>query len=224
MQTLRQRRGWPLWFWWMLATSTGEFVGFAVPATVGAVASWVMAGMVGSFVALAMLGVMVLAGMVEGAVLGFAQWLALRRYIQSMAQREWVLATALAAGVAWALGMLPSTLGDLATINPAVLIGGGILLGAIFVVSIGFAQWLVLRRYIEKAGWWVLANAVAWPMGVAVPFIGLALVPDGSPVMVWVVVGVMSGFLMGVVVGAITGVALVWLLRVGLFQSGKHGV
>lgn len=213
-----------MWWRWVLATAVGEFVGFAVPAAVGAGAAWTIEKMVGSVAALAMLNVMVmvLAGVVEGAVLGFAQWLVLRRYIQNMARREWVLATALAAGVAWTIGMLPSTLGDLATLIPMVLVGGAVLLGAVFVASIGFAQWLVLRRYIQNAGWWVLANAVAWPLGVAVPFIGLAMVPEGAHVVVWVVVGVVSGLLMGVVVGAITGMALVWLLRTHLPRSGKH--
>lgn len=225
-ETLRQRGGWDLWWRWVLVTAMGEFVGFAVPAAVGAVAAWAIDRKGGASATLAMLNVMVmvLAGVVEGAVLGFAQWLVLRRYIQKMARREWVLATALGAGVAWTIGMLPSTLGELITITPLVLVGGGILLGVVFVASIGCAQWLVLRRHIQRAGWWVLANAIAWPLGVAVPFIGLAMVPEGGPVVVWVVVGVVSGVLMGVVVGAITGMALVWLLRTRLSLSGKHTI
>lgn len=224
METLRRRGGWNLWLRWVLATAAGEFVGFGVPAAVGAAATWAIERMVGTFAEIAMVGVMIFAGVVEGAVLGFAQWLVLRRYIQNMARREWVLATALAAGVAWTIGMQPSTLGEMATVNSRALVGGAVLLGAVFVASIGFAQWLVLRRYIQKAGCWVLANAIAWPLGVALPFGGLAMVPEGAPVVVWVVVGVVSGFLMGVVVGAITGIALVWLLRTRLARSGKHTV
>ena len=68
---------------------------------------------------------------------------------------------------------------------------------------------------------WVLANAIAWPLGVAVPFVGLALVPDGSPAAVWAAVGIVSGVLMGAVVGAITGIALVWLLRTRPSRSGE---
>lgn len=223
-ETLRQRGGWGLWWRWVLATAGGEFVGFAVPAAVGAVAAWALGRMGATFAEIAMVGVMVLAGVVEGAVLGFAQWLVLRRYIQNMARREWVLATALAAGVAWIIGMLPSTLGEMTTVSPMVLIGGAVLLGAVFVASIGFAQWLVLQRYIQKAGWWVLANAVAWPVGVAMPFIGLSLVPEAAPLAVWVIVGVVSGVLMGAVVGAITGIALVWLLRTPLSRSGERTI
>ena len=58
----------------------------------------------------------------------------------------------------------------------------------------------------------MLASAVAWPLGVAVPFIGLTAIPDGSPVIVIVGTGILCGMLMGVVVGAVTGAAFVWLL------------
>ncbi len=32
-------------------------------------------------------------------------------------------------------------------------------------------QWLVLRRRVSQAGWWVLATAVGFPMGLAVLFV-----------------------------------------------------
>jgi hypothetical protein len=208
-----QQGGWGLWWRWVLATTVGELLGFAAPATIAPLAAWVMTGILGTVPDSAMLVVAVLAGVVEGGVLGLAQWLVLLRYIQSMAWREWVMVTALAAGVAYILGMTPGMLADSIGISPAVLIAIWIILGVLLVCSIGFAQWLVLRRYVQKAGWWVLANAVAWPLGLAVPFIALTAIPDASPVAVWVLVGIASGVLMGAVVGAITGIALVWLLR-----------
>jgi len=222
-QAVRRREGWSLWLWWVLATAGGELVGFAVPASVGAAAAWASGRMDSRAAAPAMLGLMVLAGVTEGALLGFAQSLVLRRYLHEMARWEWVLATAVAAGVAWTIGMMPSTVRDLAAIDPIVLAIGAVLLGPVFVASIGLAQWVVLRRYIQKAGWWVLANAIAWPLGVAVPFAGLAMLPEAVPVAVRVVVGVVSGVLMGVVVGAITGVALAWLLRAHPSFSGQRG-
>jgi NhaP-type Na+/H+ or K+/H+ antiporter len=56
-------------------------------------------------------------------------------------------------------------------------------------------------------------DRLAAGLGVAVPFIALALVPDASPFWVWAVMGIVSGVFMGLVVGAITGLGLVWLLR-----------
>jgi hypothetical protein len=204
---------WALWWRWTLATTAGELLSFAAPATVAPVATWAMTEMLGTVPEGAMLAVAVAAGMVEGAVLGFAQSLVLRRYIQSMTWREWVLVTALAAGVAYILGMTPSMLDDSTAMSPIVFIGIWIILGALLVCSIGFAQWLVLRRYVRKAGWWVLANALAWPLGLAIPFVSLTTIPDSSPVAVWVLVGIVSGVLMGAVVGAITGIVIVGLLR-----------
>jgi hypothetical protein len=216
MRASLRRRERDLWLWWVLATALGELLGFAVPAILGAVASWAMAGLSGVSVDFAFAGVMVVAGVGEGSVLGFAQWLVLRRYIRKMTRREWVLATGIAAGVAWIIGMLPSTFGDIIAVDSVVLVGGAVVLGTVLVASIGFAQWVVLRRHIRNVGWWVPANALAWVVGVAVPFGGLALVPEGSPMTVWAVVGVVSGLLMGAVVGAITGLALVRLLRASL--------
>ena len=44
--------------------------------------------------------------------------------------------------------------------------------------SIGFLQWLVLRRAIAEAGWWVLASTMGLPMGLAVGgAVGSALDP-----------------------------------------------
>jgi hypothetical protein len=199
--------GWALWISWVLATALGELIGFAAPALVGTAAyalklpdSMMVAGLLG-------------AGAIEGAVLGLAQWLVLRRILPELPRRVWVLATAAAAVVAYIIGLIPSQGGDLSRLHPAVLAGGAAMLGTIFVVSIGFAQWLVLRRILPSAGWWILANAVAWPLGVMVPVVGLTLVPDGAPVALMGGVGLASGLLMGVVVGAITGFALAWLVR-----------
>jgi hypothetical protein len=155
----------------------------------------------------------VLAGAVEGAVLGLAQGLALHRYLPTLSQRAWVVVTALGAMAAYLLAMIAVALGDFAQRHMVLLVVGGVVLGIGFLLSIGLPQWLVLRRHLPKAGWWMLANAVAWPLGVALPFILLALVPDASPFWVWAVAGIASGVLMGLIVGAITGVVLVRLWR-----------
>jgi hypothetical protein len=197
---------WSLWRRWTVATAAGEIIGFAAPALAGAAAA--AAGLSD----LAMLVVMIPAGMVEGAVLGAAQWLVLRSLWPRLDGRLWTLATALAAGLAYLIGMLPSTLGGLPSLPPALVIAVAFPLGTLFLLSIGGAQWLVLRRHAERAGWWILANAVAWPLGVAVPLLALTVLPDGTPLPLIAVTGVVSSLGMGLVVGAITGLALVRLL------------
>jgi hypothetical protein len=194
-----------LWPRWVLATTIGEVVGFAVPAAVGALALRLPDAM--------LFALIVPAGMIEGAVLAGAQWRVLRSVVPGISGQRWVLATALAAGLAYVIGMTLANLRELAAVPPAVLIGAMVLLGLLFLLSLGGAQWLVLRRHLPRAGWWVVANAVAWPLGVAVPVIALSLLPDGAPALAWAATGIVSGLLMGVVVGAITGLALVWLVR-----------
>ncbi len=81
-----------------------------------------------------------------------------------------------------------------------------IMTATLALASIGLMQWLVLRREVMRAGWWVLASAAGWLMGVVVgEGLGNAM---GGPV--WSVVAVALG---GTIVGTVTGIPLVWLLR-----------
>lgn len=90
---------------WVMATTCGELAGFAIPAIVGAAAASADIGEGAS------MAVLVLAGVGEGTVLGWAQSRMLRRELPELRTGSWIRATAAGAAVAWALGMLPSTLG-----------------------------------------------------------------------------------------------------------------
>lgn len=202
-----QRSDWLIWLQWTLAVALGELLGFAIPALTGALAwAWGVPDRL-------TIGLLIVAGLGEGAVLGFAQWLVLRRYLGGVRGRDWVLATALAAGVAWVIGMIPSNIGDLSALDQRLLISLVVLGAVIFLLVMGSAQWLVLRRHLLRAAWWIPANMLAWPLGVAVPVVALSLLPDTSTPLLSGIVGVASGMLMGLVVGTITGIALVNLLR-----------
>jgi hypothetical protein len=48
----------------------------------------------------------------------------------------------------------------------------GFVAGAILAV----AQWGVLRQFVPQAGWWILANACAWALGMALIFVGMSFV------------------------------------------------
>ena len=85
----------------------GECLAFSIPA-----AAWGMLEVAGVPALVIFAGVAV-AGIGEGAVLGFAQSRVLPLFVRGIDARRWVRFTALGAGVAWALGMLPSTLNDL---------------------------------------------------------------------------------------------------------------
>ena len=81
----------------------------------------------------------------------------------------WMLAT-VAGVVLGILSLLTLTTGLALAGTSTVLVGliGGAGLGG----GIGIAQWLVLRRHIASAGWWVLVSIVGGMIGVA---LGLVL-------------------------------------------------
>lgn len=117
----------------------GELVGLGVPALAGAAAYAL------GFAERELWLSVIAAGFGEGAVLGLAQWLALRRYVPAVSGRAWVLATALAAGLAWVLGRTISELLTPETFASGTWVAPVALLGVVFVLTMGGAQRLVLR-------------------------------------------------------------------------------
>jgi hypothetical protein len=67
-----------------------------------------------------------------------------------------------------------------------------ILDGAILGLAVGIAQWLILRRELRWAGWWIIFSVMGWVTG-------LTLLP--------------GALLTGTMAGALTGLALEILLR-----------
>jgi hypothetical protein len=84
--------------------------------------------------------------------------------------------------------------------------------GAGLLLSIGTAQWLVLRRHVRRAGWWIAATAAAWTAGLAV-FLGVAtpLWQPDQPINLIVTISIAGGLLIAATTSAVTGAAL-WRL------------
>lgn len=221
--TMRETRtswDWKLWFQWILANTVAETVGLGgtlligilllsnAEKTVGVVPAAALAVLAGTFI--------------EGTVVGTMQWFVLRHPLKSMRWRSWALATALGAFVAWTLGMIPSTFfftgADTGTTTTtqmsdlmvyALAAAMGLALGAI----LGVPQWLVLRRYVLKASWWVLANSLAWMLGMVIVFIGTSFIPAGAIALQVALLLLPFIVAAGATVGAVHGLALIWLLR-----------
>ena len=177
-----------LWLGWTLATAVGMLLGFLPTILLVDLLN----------LGLAQIAVPVLAG----TVIGFAQWLVLRRYVTASTQWDWT------DGISWAAGyilgllliqMLPSTV--------FVVFIGYFLFGVI----VALVQWPVLRREIPQVVTWLAASAVAWAVGYWVSQAVLSLFTDPliDPVVGTAVIAVTSGL----VAGAITGVALIWIVR-----------
>jgi hypothetical protein len=88
-----------------------------------------------------------------GLVIGAVQYGILRRTLPRMGW--WAPATV----CGWLLGALLTVIADrLQGRDPIDIKLAFLLLG----LSIGFAQWLLLRRRLSAAGWWIAANLLGW--------------------------------------------------------------
>jgi hypothetical protein len=166
--------------------------------------------------------VAVASGAVEATFVGLAQWWAMRPRFPSIGRFEWWRGTLIGALVAYVLGYLPSTLmsmGEAAgssgpTQEPAqwivLLLAAG--MGAVGGAILSFAQWLVLRGKVQRAGTWIPANMLAWTFGMPVIFWGIDMAFKMPAI--WQSVLLMAGtlFMAGAVVGATHGLFLIRLV------------
>ncbi|MEO1764272.1 MAG: hypothetical protein AAFR83_20455 [Cyanobacteria bacterium J06629_18] len=104
----------------------------------------------------------------SGFVVGIAQWVVLRRYINYIKNAFWWIPLS---GFGWILGIFLMIF-TREFLNPVVefLSSTGMFWGVFWLnfvrqpinfAVLGFAQWLVLRRYFRYAGWWIIASALS---------------------------------------------------------------
>ena len=136
-----------------------------------------------------------------GSVAAVFQWLILRPYVSRGI--HWVPASAAGA----LLGL--QIRGSLIASNLVYLILEGALLATV--------QWLVLRRQVVRAGWWIPTSALGWLIGALVIFPGWTLW-DGvhdklNEEMARILFHVIPPALAGLACGVVTGIALFLLLK-----------
>jgi len=148
-------------------------------------------------------------GAVLGAVLGLGQWLILRRYTTH--SLGWIVLTLAGATLGLAVGVW---LGEILPLNiawtaargapglPWIAIVQSSITGAMLGIGLGGAQWLLLRRTVNNAAFWIVGNAVAWLLALA---LGAAFTES---------IGVLGAlFVTGLTGGLITGLVLQKLLQ-----------
>lgn len=211
---------------WIAANALAEAAGLGSTLLLGrAVAPLLDRSAAPGTVVLGAVAAVIVGVLLEGLLVGSAQARVLRRSLQGLSSADWIKATMLGAGVAWLLGMVPSTVaallepapssGSAVPTEPSAIVqyGLALLLGAVTGPVLGFGQWLVLRHHVPGAGRWIVANALAWAAGMLVLFVGMDQLPWerrglGLVLGVYLVCGA-SGF----VVGAVHGRVLRELLR-----------
>jgi hypothetical protein len=132
---------------------------------------------------------------------GVLHWLILRRWFPRAGW--WVLASGagsllgfLVAG--WGLSVADTQEGTnfARFVVPASMAVAGAVVGTL--------QWVVLRRWVPRAGWWVLASSISW---IVAEYAFLTLTRGGDVQLLW------GAVVSGALSGAITGLTLVARVR-----------
>lgn len=183
---------------WVLAVTAGETIGFIIPAAVGGALAFAAAP------ASVVYPLMIAAGACEGIFLGLGQSIGFGSF--GIPRAAWITATGGGAAVAWSIGMLPSTIGGVDFASPSAL--ALIVVGAAaLLASIPTLQWLVLRRVIRRASWWIPVNACAWAAGILWTFAPSPFIDEYTALPALLGSYLVAGMLMAVTVGALTGFA-----------------
>jgi hypothetical protein len=99
-------------------------------------------------------GAALAAGLIAGAIIGVAEWFALRNWVSWL----WIPATT--------AGMAVGLVAGAALVDYGIDRGDLALMGAVNGVGVGGLQALVLARHrISGAFWWAVANPPAWALG-----------------------------------------------------------
>lgn len=167
-------------------------------------------------------------GAVFGVLLGVGQWLALQNRVPWA--KSWLWAT-VGAGVAGYSAMICYNVIDVLLDTDPTLVHALINTGAYMGGMIALAQWLLLRKHVRQAGWWIGVVMLSWVMQYALIELvrlimpitqtfnllgltdesgGVANLPEFANLLA---VQLLSLFVVGIFPGLLTGQALVWLLN-----------
>jgi len=210
--------GWSFWSQWVLASILGSAAGWGVSSAV-----YLVLGLTEDTVASGPAKVVIFAadGLALGAGLGTAQFLVLRRHLDRVS--AWAWAAIVSYGVGFALtGALETA------ISEAIGAFAGYALTAI---AGGLLPWLlVLRGRIPRSGWWVLASAGGFYLGIfaaigTVPLVtsvlGLSRASNLGQSVGGVAFGLATAAIIGLTLGLTTATALTLLLRRRTFTRIK---
>lgn len=204
------------WLRWVFANAAAEFVGLGFVATIGYLALRSLGEPSTLQATLGAASLFIGLGGFEGAVVGVAQHLVLRRALPQVS--GWVLATVVGALVSWLLGMLPSTVMSVLHREPnapppevreSTRLLAAAALGLVAGPVLAFFQWRRLRLAAPARAWlWLPANAMAWALGMPIIFYAAHLVAQQSSLQVIVTIVGLALLSAGAVVGAVHGAFL----------------
>jgi hypothetical protein len=194
MNIAQKQVGWNFWIWWVGLTIIGGLAGNYIADMLGlGMLSWptntgILFSMLGS-------GVFALS-------VSTAQWFLLRRLFSKTAW--WLVAGTFGR----AFGMLIGSM-ILVIISNQFKLQAGIWSTSIYLTArgavLGTSQWLILKQWRTKAGWWVLGNAIGWMLGSTLLDLFIPTTAISAPII--------SDLIEVAIAGAVTGAFMVWILR-----------
>jgi hypothetical protein len=131
---------------------------------------------------------------------GFLHWLILRHWFPRASW--WVLASGVGSllgflATGWGLSVADTQAGTnfaRFAVPTSMAVAGAV---------VGTLQWVVLRRWVPRAGWWVLASSISW---IVAESAYLELTRAGDVQLLW------GAVVSGTLSGAVTGLTLVRLM------------
>ena len=187
MEAKQNQAGWGFGVLWFLASAIGMAIGF----TGGFFLAGYTAEALGEPMGISLLGISV------GSSVGLMQWLVLRRYASGTGW--WILTY-----VPAICGLLTSAVA-LADLDEVWIVAGLVACGG---AVTGTFQWLILRKKVSKAGWWILVCAASWGLIMPILKADLWSTCESSSA------GTLFAFsTVAAVLGAIMGGGMAWLLR-----------
>jgi hypothetical protein len=159
------------------------------------IAGWTMAWAVGLVL---IPGNPLLGNLIGGLIVGVAQWFVIKDKLRGSSW--WILATACGSAIG---GLTFAILGI-----AAFSYFGFLLANIVGGISVGVAQWLILRRQVPRSGHWILVSAVAWTIGGTIGNV-IAFAGGGLAI---------GGLVCGLIFGFVTGSQFILLINQSNFS------
>ena len=175
-----RRSPWRQCYWWMLTTAGSLLVGIVIAATLAQISNFreLFFSLNSAYDFALYRGLLFAsAGIIIGMTVGFGQWLLLHAWIRGAGR--WILVTTIGLGLGSTVGqmvlssiLMPCSPGTYVGVDRSVCFNIPLitllyaLCGAIGGATIGIAQWVILRKRVRHAGWWIPANLIGWATGV----------------------------------------------------------
>lgn len=209
---------------WIFICGVGELAGMAAASFLYLVGRFTVGQAFLGWHGLVLLLIVLVTGVLEGSIAGYFQWTMLTHRYPRLLLKPWIRATAWGTAVGCLLGSLPTVQlanhfqnhpGNLGMAKLLILALIGMVLGGM----IGLVQWWELKKHSLQSGYWILANAMAWPLAVGVLYWGATQATNQLPAEIVFSLSLTFGLCSGLAFGIISGLFLFLIQPIADFDK-----